>query len=169
MTRPVRAAPQLSERRSPHTSHGPSVPDPAKRDFQSVEWQGACRAAEEEPVSEQAARDGRRDGDPRTTAVLMLGAIREASTHLGMLLRLARTEIRGNLRALAALVALFGGALLLVLTSLVLLLLALRDALAALIGSEALAALIVALPFVVIAAILVLMSLQKLSLRSPEA
>ncbi|MGN7125218.1 phage holin family protein [Methylorubrum thiocyanatum] len=99
----------------------------------------------------------------------MLGAIREASTHLGMLLRLARTEIRGNLRALAALVALFGGALLLVLTSLVLLLLALRDALAALIGSEALAALIVALPFVVIAAILVLMSLQKLSLRSPEA
>lgn len=120
-------------------------------------------------MSEQAGRDGRRDGDPRTTAVLMLAAIREASTHLSMLLRLARTEIRGNLRALVALGVLFGGAVVLVLASLVLLLLALRDALATLIGNQPLAALIVALPFVVIAAILTLIGLQKMSLRSPEA
>ncbi|MDV2984777.1 UNVERIFIED_CONTAM: phage holin family protein [Methylobacteriaceae bacterium AG10] len=98
----------------------------------------------------------------------MLTALRDAGAHLGNLLRLARAEIRGNLRALASLVTLFGGALLLVLASLVLLLFALRDALAALIGDDALAALIVALPFLVAAAILTRLGLRRMSLRSSE-
>ncbi|WP_238256234.1 phage holin family protein [Methylorubrum podarium] len=98
----------------------------------------------------------------------MLTALRDAGAHLGNLLRLVRAEIRGNLRALASLVTLFGGALLLVLASLVLLLFALRDALAALIGDDALAALIVALPFLVAAAILTRLGLRRMSLRSSE-
>lgn len=106
------------------------------------------------------------DTDPRTTAVLMLVALREAGRHLGRLLRLARVELRGNLAALAALVLLFGGALLLVLVTLALLLVALRDALAVLIGSEALASLIVALPFLSVAAILTYAGIRKMSLRA---
>ncbi|CAO4150231.1 hypothetical protein LPLAFNJD_LOCUS3145 [Methylorubrum aminovorans] len=105
-------------------------------------------------MSQQNRPQGEPVEDPRTTAVLMLVAIHEASAHLGKLLRLARTEIRGNLRAVASLVLLFGGALLLVVAALVLLLFALRDALAVLIGSETGAALIVALPFVLASAIL---------------
>ncbi|WP_455975662.1 phage holin family protein [Methylorubrum populi] len=99
----------------------------------------------------------------------MLAAIREASAHLGKLLRLARTEFRGNLRALTLLVVLFGGALLLVLASLVLFLIALRDALAALIGNEPLAALIVALPFVVVMVMLAHAGFVRMRLRAPEA
>lgn len=124
---------------------------------------------EEAPVSERTITKARPDGDPRTTAVLMLAAIREASAHLGKLLRLARTEFRGNLRALTLLVVLFGGALLLVLASLVLFLIALRDALAALIGNEPLAALIVALPFVVVMVMLAHAGFVRMRLRAPEA
>lgn len=123
---------------------------------------------EETRVSERSAPGARPDQDPRTTAVLMLAALRDAGAHLGNLLRLARAEIRGNLRALASLVTLFGGALLLVLASLVLLLFALRDALAALIGHDALAAVIVALPFLVATAILTRLGLRRISLRSSE-
>lgn len=118
-------------------------------------------------MSEQTIQEGQPGDDPRTTAVLILVAIREASAHLGKLLRLARTEIRGNLRMLALLVLLFGGALLLVLASLVLFLLALRDALAELIGNDALAALIVAMPFVAATAILTFLGLRWMSLRAP--
>ncbi|MBB5762947.1 putative YccA/Bax inhibitor family protein [Methylorubrum rhodesianum] len=99
----------------------------------------------------------------------MLAAVREAGAHLGNLLRLSRVEIRGNLRALARLVTLFGGVLLLVLAALVLLLFALRDALAALIGQDGPAALIVALPFLVAAAILTFLGVRRMSPRSPEA
>lgn len=126
------------------------------------------RNGEEAPLSEQTLQDGRPDGDPRTTAVLMLVAIREAGAHLGRLLRLARTEIRGNRRALASLVLLFGGAILLVLAALVLFLLALRDALAALIGNEAVAALIVALPFAAAAAVLLAWALRVWRRRPVE-
>ncbi|MGE7153795.1 phage holin family protein [Methylorubrum rhodesianum] len=124
---------------------------------------------EETRVSERSARSARPDQDPRTTAVLMLAAVREAGTHLGNLLRLSRVEIRGNLRALARLVTLFGGVLLLVLAALVLLLFALRDALAALIGQDGPAALIVALPFLAAAAILTFLGVRRMSPRSPEA
>lgn len=119
-------------------------------------------------MSEQTIRNGRPDRDPRTTAVLILAAIREAGAHLGKLLRLARTEVRGNLRSLAFLAVMFGGALLLVLVSLVLLLIAVRDALATLIGNEALAALIVALPFIVATIILTRAGLKRMSPRPIE-
>ncbi|MBB2964651.1 phage holin family protein [Methylobacterium sp. R2-1] len=119
-------------------------------------------------MSEQAVGKGRSDDDPRNTAVLILAAIREAHAHLSKLLRLARTEIRGNLHALAALVLLFGGALLLTGASLVLLLIALRDALAVLIGNDTLAALIVALPFVIAAVVLLVWAQRVWSRPSVE-
>ncbi|WP_232631563.1 phage holin family protein [Methylobacterium sp. Leaf118] len=105
-------------------------------------------------MSRSAPERDRPDADPRSTAALIGAATRDASAHLAALLRLARIEVRGNLRALATLVLLFGGALLLVVVALVLLLIALREALAVLIGSEVLASLIVALPFLAAAAIL---------------
>ncbi len=123
--------------------------------------------AEGARVSKQTMEDGRPVEDPRTTAVLTLVAIREASAHLGKLVQLARREVRGNLQALALLVVLFGGALLLVLAALVLFLLALRDALAALIGNEPLAALIVALPF--LAATALLLALARRAWRLPAS
>lgn len=120
-------------------------------------------------MNEQTIQRGQPGEDPRTTAVLILVAIREASAHLGKLLRLARTEVRGNFRALTVLVLLFGGALLLVLSSLVLFLIALRGALAALIGNDAMAALILAMPFVAATAILTRAALKRMSLSTPEA
>lgn len=98
--------------------------------------------------------DRQPDADPRSTAALIVAATRDASAHFADLLRLARIEVRGNPRAVAMLAALFGGALLLVLVSLVLLLIALWDAIAVLIGSDALAGVIVALPFLAATAIL---------------
>ena len=59
--------------------------------------------------------------------------------------------------------------LMLVLAALVLLLFALRDALAALIGQDGPAALIVALPFLAAAAILTFLGVRRMSPRSPEA
>lgn len=106
------------------------------------------------------------DADPRSTPVLIVAAVRDASAQFADLLRLARIEVRGNLKAIATLAGLFGGALLLVLVSLVLLLIALRDAIAALIGSDVFAGLIVALPFLAAAAILMWAGLRRMSLRS---
>ena len=105
------------------------------------------------------------DGDPRSTPVLIVAAVREASAQFADLLRLARIEVRGNLRVVATLAGLFGGALLLVLVSLVLLLIALRDAIAVLIGSDAVAGLIVALPFLAATGILMWAGLRRMSLR----
>lgn len=106
------------------------------------------------------------DGDPRSTPALIVAVVREASAQFADLLRLARIEVRGNLRAVATLAGLFGGALLLVLVSLVLLLIALRDAIAVLIGSDALAGLIVALPFLSATAILMWLGLRRMGLRA---
>lgn len=105
-------------------------------------------------------------GDPRSTGALIVAAIRDASAQFASLLQLARIELRSNLRAVATLVALFGGALLLVLVSLVLLLIALRDAIAVLFGSDALAGLIVALPFLAATAILLRLGFRRMSLRA---
>ncbi|WP_342148167.1 phage holin family protein [Methylorubrum sp. SB2] len=117
-------------------------------------------------VNEPAVDRQQPDGDPRSTPALIAAAVREASAQFADLLRLARIEVRGNLRAVATLAALFGGALLLVLVSLVLLLIALRDAIAALIGSDALAGVIVALPFLVATAILMWAGFRRMSIRS---
>lgn len=110
--------------------------------------------------------DRRPDSDPRGTPALIAAALRETGAQSADLLRLARIELRGNLRAGATLALLFGGALLLVLVALVLLLIALRDALAVLIGSDALAGLIVALPFLAATGLLMRGGLRRMSLRS---
>ncbi|MFG5117146.1 phage holin family protein [Methylorubrum sp. POS3] len=95
----------------------------------------------------------------------MAAAARDASAQLADLLALARIEMRGNVRAVAMLALLFGGAVLLILVSLVLLLLSVRDAVAVLVGSDAIAALIVALPFLIATAILMWAGLRRMSLR----
>ncbi len=115
---------------------------------------------------ERASDRERPDADPRSTAALIVAAARDAAAQFADLLRLARIEVRGNLRAVAMLAVLFGGALLLVVVSLVLLLIALRDALAVLTGSDALAGLIVALPFLAATVILIRAGLRRMSLRS---
>lgn len=117
----------------------------------------------------EPASDRQPDADPRSTAALIVAATRDANAQFADLLRLARIEISGNLRAVATLAGLFGGALLLVLVSLVLLLIALRDAIAVLIGSDTLAGLIVALPFLAATAILMPAGLRRMSLRSVRA
>ncbi|WP_342150411.1 phage holin family protein [Methylorubrum sp. SB2] len=109
------------------------------------------------------------DADPRSTPALIVAAVREASAQFADLLRLARIEVHGNLKAIATLAGLFGGALLLVLVSLVLLLIALRDAIAALIGSDVFAGLIVALPFLAAAAFLMWAGLRRMSLQSARS
>lgn len=120
-------------------------------------------------VSESTPERTRPDADPRSTAALLVAAARDSGAQCADLLRLARIELRGNLRALALLAMLFGGAVLLVLVALVLLLIALRDAIAVLIGSDALAGLIVALPFLAATAILMGLGLRRMRLRSPRS
>lgn len=124
------------------------------------------KSTEPAAVTEPTPDQQRPDVDPRSTAALIVAAARDASAQSADLLRLARIEVRGNLRAVAVLAGLFGGALLLVLVSLVLLLIALRDAIAVLIGSDALAGLIVALPFLSATAILMWLGLRRMGLRA---
>lgn len=116
-------------------------------------------------MTEPPAHPVRPDLDPRSTAALIVAATRDASAQFADLLRLARIEVRGNLRAVATLALLFGGALLLILVSLVLWLLALRDAIAVLIGSDAGAGVIVALPFLAATAMLLWAGLKRMRLR----
>ncbi|SFK75918.1 Putative Holin-X, holin superfamily III [Methylorubrum salsuginis] len=120
-------------------------------------------------VNEPRSDRPRPDADLRTTPALIVAAIRDAGTQFADLLRLARIEVRGNLRAVATLAVLFGGALLLVLVSLVLLLIALRDAIAVLTGSDILAGAIVALPFLSATAILLRLGFRRMGLRSVGA
>lgn len=127
------------------------------------------KSAETAAVTKPTFDNRQPDEDPRTTAALMVAATRDASAQFADLLRLARIELRGNLRAVATLAALFGGALLLVLVFLILLLIALRDAIAVLIGSDALAGVIVALPLLAATAILMWLGFCRMSLRSVRA
>lgn len=116
-------------------------------------------------MTEPTSHPVRPDSDPRSTPSLIAAATRDASAQLADLLRLARIEMRGNVRAVATLALLFGGAVLLILVSLVLLLLSVRDAIAVLVGSDAIAALIVALPFLIATAILMWAGLRRMGLR----
>lgn len=117
-------------------------------------------------VAQPGSNRPRPDADPRSTAALIVAATRDASAQFADLLRLARIEVRGNLRAIGTLAVLFGGAVLFVLVSLVLLLIALRDAIAVLIGSEALAGVMVALPFLAATAVLLRAGFRRMRLRS---
>ncbi|CAO4184631.1 Phage holin family protein [Methylorubrum populi] len=115
-------------------------------------------------MTERTVDQPRPDADPRSKGALFVAATRDASPQLADPLRLVRIEVRGNLWAVATLAALFGGALLLVLVAPVLLLIAPRDAIAVPIGSDALAGLIVASPFLAAKAILLRVGLPRVSL-----
>jgi small-conductance mechanosensitive channel len=97
-----------------------------------------------------------------STLVLLAKALHQTSEHLGKTLTLACAEIDGNIRALMSLLALVSVCVLLIVAALFLFLVVLVKALAALIGSEALAAVVVASPFAVAAAVLTGLALRRM-------
>ncbi|GJD96872.1 phage holin family protein [Methylobacterium iners] len=96
------------------------------------------------------------------TLRLLATALRQASEHLVKTLTLVHIEVDGNIRALMGLLALLATCVLLLLAALFLFLGAIVKALAALIGSEAWAALIVAAPFVLAAAVLMHLAVRRM-------
>jgi hypothetical protein len=100
--------------------------------------------------------------------VLLLDAIREGATLVGRTLELARVETDGNIRALAGLAAKVLAIAVLVVSAFLVFLDAAVKMLAALIGSEPVAALLVAAPFLAVAAILGLMGARRVALHNLE-
>ncbi|TXN40276.1 phage holin family protein [Methylobacterium sp. WL30] len=103
------------------------------------------------------------DRTPESTFALTLGILRESGRLVGRTLDLARTEIDGNLRALIGLFALLGTILVLLVAAFFVFLDAMVKALAVLIGSEVVAALIVASPFLVAAGLLASFGLRRIA------
>ncbi|WP_082513055.1 phage holin family protein [Methylobacterium sp. Leaf125] len=95
-------------------------------------------------------------------ARLISEGLRHGGDLVGRELELMRRETDGNIRAILGLVARFGTALTLVVAALVMLFVALVKGIAALIGSEILAALIVGAPFAGIALILMVLGLRRM-------
>ena len=107
-------------------------------------------------------------GRPTDTTLALLGtALRQASDHIGGIVTLARTEIDGNLRALFNLLAPFVLCVLLIVAALLLFLVAVEKALAAVIGSEVWAALVVAAPFLACSAALARLALRRMAVPNP--
>ena len=100
---------------------------------------------------------------PESTLALTLGMVRETSRLVGRTLDLARTEIDGNLRALVGLLALLGTIVVLLVAAFFVFLDALVKALAVLIGSEVVAALVVASPFLAAAGLLAVLGLRRIA------
>ncbi|AWN35232.1 phage holin family protein [Methylobacterium radiodurans] len=100
--------------------------------------------------------------------VLLLDAIREGGRLVGQTLELARVETDGNIRALAGLAAKVLMIAVLVVSAFLVFLDAAVKMLAALIGSEVISALIVAAPFLGVAAILGLMGARRVALHNLE-
>ncbi|WP_264046033.1 phage holin family protein [Methylobacterium flocculans] len=94
---------------------------------------------------------------------LISEGLRHGGDLVGQELELMRRETDGNIRAILGLVARFGTALTLVVAALVMLFVALVKGLAALIGSEVLAALIVGTPFAAVALILTVMGTRRMA------
>ncbi|TXM81351.1 phage holin family protein, partial [Methylobacterium sp. WL122] len=92
-------------------------------------------------------QDRTSESTPASTLALTLGMLRESSRLVGRTLDLARTEIDGNIRALIGLLALLGTIVVLLVAAFFVFLDAMVKALAVLIGSEVVAALVVASPF----------------------
>lgn len=110
----------------------------------------------------QAGRSpGRR---PPGTLGLLGEALRAGGDLVGKELKLFQVEADGNIRALVALIARFGFAVILLVGGLLLLVLALVKALGALIGSQALAALAVGGGFAAITGIFLVLGLRRMSL-----
>lgn len=120
-------------------------------------------------MAEQTA--GRATGqarEPDSTLVLMLAALREAGTLAARTVALARVEIDGNLRALIGLVAAGVTIAVLLICAFFVFLDAAVKLIAALIGSEAVAALIVASPFLAVALLLGMMGARRMALKNLE-
>ncbi|GJD77512.1 phage holin family protein [Methylobacterium gregans] len=100
--------------------------------------------------------------------VLMAAAIREAARLTARTLELARVETDGNIRALAGLAAKVLAIAVLVVSAFFVFLDAAVKMLAALIGLEAISALIVAAPFLGVAVILGLMGARRIALHNLE-
>ncbi|WP_191970258.1 phage holin family protein [Methylobacterium planeticum] len=95
---------------------------------------------------------------------LLAEALRAGGDLIGKELKLFQVEADGNLRAIAALIARFGFALILLVGGLLLLVLALVRAIGALIGSQALAALGVGGAFAAVTGIFLVLGLRRMSL-----
>ncbi|MGU3540246.1 phage holin family protein [Methylobacterium sp. A54F] len=92
---------------------------------------------------------------------LIAEGLRLLAGHLTKELTLASRELDGNLRAVLGLVAKFGGAAIVVICAGFTLLLALVKAVAALIGSEIAASLIVGTPFAAVAILLAVLGFRR--------
>lgn len=106
---------------------------------------------------------------PKDTTLALIGqALRLGSEHLHQTLRLARLETNGNISAVLGIVTVFGTAVLFVIVSFFLLLSAVVKALAVVIGSEALAAAIVAAPFALASVAMLWIGLRWMALENLE-
>jgi hypothetical protein len=103
-------------------------------------------------------------GRPTTSLRSLISeGLRHGGDLVGQELELMRRETDGNIRAILGLIARFGTAIVLVVAALMMLFVSLVKGLAALIGSEILAALIVGSPFAAIALILTTMGLRRMA------
>ncbi|TXM92402.1 phage holin family protein [Methylobacterium sp. WL103] len=108
-------------------------------------------------------QDRTSESTPASTLALTLGMLRESSRLVGRTLDLARTEIDGNIRALIGLLALLGTIVVLLVAAFFVFLDAMVKALTVLIGSEVVAALVVASPFLVAAGLLAAVGLRRIA------
>lgn len=109
-----------------------------------------------------------RDDPPDATPILFATVLREGAAHLGTLLALARAEAEGNFRALVTLAAIVGTIPVLSIVIFFLGLDAIVKLLAVAFGSEVPAALIVALPFLVMALVLGWLGARRMALSNLE-
>ena len=105
---------------------------------------------------------------PDGTLALLIAALREGTAHVEALLTLARTEVDGNFRAIVSLIAIVGTIPVLLIVTFFLGLDAVVKLLAVPFGAEAPAALIVAVPFLVIALGLGWMGARRMALSNLE-
>ncbi|KQT19318.1 hypothetical protein ASG40_00170 [Methylobacterium sp. Leaf399] len=106
---------------------------------------------------------------PSESLPALLGqALRLGAEHLRQTLALAQIETTGNIRAILGLVTLLGTAVLLVIVSFFLVLAAVVKGLAVLVGSEPLAAVIVAGPFLLASLVLLWLGLRRMALDNLE-
>lgn len=106
------------------------------------------------------------DRSPPSTVALLGAMLHDTVDHVGKMLDLARIEIGGNIRVLVGLIAMIATAVILIVVAFFLFLATIVGALAVVIGSEPLAAVIVASPFALAAVVLTWMALRRISLAN---
>lgn len=100
--------------------------------------------------------------------VLLATAMREGAGHVGQMLHLARTETDANLRAWLRLAGIIGTIPILAIAIFFLGLAALVKMIAALTGAPFVSALVVALPFIVVALVLGRLGVRRMALSNLE-